>query len=502
MNASAANIVEADIVVVGSGSTGMVAALTAAEGGAKVILLEKMRSMGGVSNFAEGMFAAESDMQRQQYVSYTRDDAFKTIMEYSHWRANPRLVRAFVDESAATISWLQEKGVEFVEVTTNMPGGPLVWHILKGPERERGSLMIKTLASQAKDKGVDFWLATSAKRIIKEASLGKGQSGGNKVTGIIVEKDGEEFQIKAKAIIIATGGYANNREWIKKYTGFDLGMNLIPIGNVDKMGDGIRMAWEIGAAEEGIGVLHLLKGGPVMGAGLSFMGPLESAANQPSLWVNQDGERYCDESIQGNFAFDGNALARQKGRSVFAVFDESLVRHWMENGTDLGIGRIFPPGSRVNIGEALKEALETKTPDVFGADSIEELAREIGLNLTLLKATVDEYNGFCAKGHDDLFAKDPKYLRPLRGPKFYALKCNLVFLGTLGGIKINHKMEVVDKKESPIPGLYTGGMDAGGIYGDSYDVKTCGGTLSFGVNSGRIAAKNALKYIASLPLSP
>jgi fumarate reductase flavoprotein subunit len=71
----------------------------------------------------------------------------------------------------------------------------------------------------------------------------------------------------------------------------------------------------------------------------------------------------------------------------------------------------------------------------------------------------------------------------------------LVFLGTLGGIKINHKMEVVDKKENPIPGLYAGGMDAGGIYGDSYDVKTCGGTLAFGVNSGRIAGKNALKYI-------
>jgi fumarate reductase flavoprotein subunit len=475
-----------DIVVIGSGSTGMVAALTAAEGGAKVVLLEKMRSMGGVSNFAEGMFGAESDMQRQQYVSYTRDDAFKTIMEYSHWRANPRLVRAFVNESAATITWLQQQGVEFDEVTTNVPGGPIVWHILKGPERERGSLMIKTLASRAKERGVDFWLATPAKKLIKQ---------GNKVAGIMVEKDGEELQINTKAIIIATGGYANNKEWIKKYSGFDLGVNLTTVGNVDKMGDGIRMAWEIGAAEEGMGVLQLLKGGPVMGAGLSFIGPLESATNQPTLWVNQDGERYCNESIIGNFAFDGNALARQKGRSAFAILDESLVRYWRENGTDMGTGRIFPPGSRLNIDEGLKEALETKAPDVYAAGSIEKLAGKMGLSPAVLKATVEEYNGFCAKGHDDLFAKDPTYLRPLKGPEFYALKCNLVFLGTLGGIKINHKMEVVDKKENPIPGLYAGGMDAGGIYGDSYDVITCGGTLAFGVNSGRIAGKNALKYI-------
>ena len=486
MNTSAENTAKTDIVVVGSGSTGMVAALTAVEGGAKVILVEKMRSMGGVSNFAEGMFAAESDMQRQQYVSYTRDEAFKTIMEYSHWRANPRLVRAFVDESASTIAWLQEQGVDFVEVTTNVPGGPLVWHILKGSERERGSFMIKTLVSRAKERGVDFWLATPAKKLVKE---------GNKVTGIIVEKDGEKLRINAKAIIIATGGYANNKEWIKKYTGFDLGVNLTTIGNVDKMGDGIRMAWEIGAAEEGTGVLQLLRSGPVLGAGLSFIGPLESASNQPSIRVSLDGERYCDESIIGNFAFDGNAMAREKGRPVFTIFDESLVDHWMEKGTDMGTGRIFPPGGRLNIGEALKDALETKASDVYAADSIDELAGKIGLSQIVLKATVEEYNGFCEKGHDDLFAKNPKYLRPLRGPKFYALKSNLVFLGTLGGIKINHRMEVVDKKENPIPGLYAGGMDAGGIYGDSYDVKTCGGTLAFGVNSGRIAGKNALKYI-------
>jgi len=477
---------EFDIVVVGSGSTGLVAALTAVEGGAKVIILEKMRSLGGVSNFAEGMFGAESDMQRQQYVSYTRDDAFKTIMEYSHWRANARLVRAFVDESAATITWLQQQGVEFDEVTTNVPGGPVVWHILKGPETERGSMMIKTLTERAKEKGVEFWLATQAKKLIKE---------GNKITGIIVEKDGEELKIDAKAIIIATGGYANNKEWIKKYTGFDLGVNLFPVGNVDKMGEGIRMAWEIGAAEEGMGVLQFIRGGPVLGVGLSFISPLESASNQPTLRVTQDGERYCDESIIGNFAFDGNAMARLKGKSVFTIFDESLVNYWMEEGTDMGTGRIYPPGKRLNIGEALKEALETKAPDVYAANSVEELAGEIGLNPTVLKATVEEYNGFCAKGHDGLFAKNPKYLRPLKGPKFYALKSNLVFLGTLGGIKINHKMEVVDKKENPIPGLYAGGMDAGGIYGDSYDVITCGGTLAFGVNSGRIAGKNALKYI-------
>jgi fumarate reductase flavoprotein subunit len=97
-------------VVIGSG-TG-IAAVTAAEKGAKVIVFEKERSLGGTSNFFDGMFAVESEMQRERYITYSRDEAFKRIMEYSHWRANARLVRAFVNESASTISW-SENGVEF-----------------------------------------------------------------------------------------------------------------------------------------------------------------------------------------------------------------------------------------------------------------------------------------------------------------------------------------------------------------------------------------------------
>jgi fumarate reductase flavoprotein subunit len=475
-----------DLIVIGSGAAGTIAALTAAEGGVKVIVIEKMRSLGGSSNFAEGMFAAESRMQRAQYVSYDCDMAFKTIMEYSHWRANPRLVRAFVDETAETIDWLIERGVEFEELSTNMPDGPMVWHVLKGGERERASAMMKTLAARAKGKGVDFWLGAKALELIKE---------GEKVIGVIVERDGQEVQVTGKAVVIATGGYANNKEWIKKYSDFDLGVNLTPIGNVDKMGEGIQMAWQAGAAEEGTNVLQLLRGGPILGEGLSFLGPIECAACQPGLWVNLDGERYCDETIQGNFALDGNAMTRQRGRYVFAIFDESNVRHWEKHGTDIGTGRIFPPGSRLAIGATLKDALQNKASDVYAADSVEELAGQIGIDPAVLKATVEEYNGFCAKGHDDLFGKNPRYLRSLKEPKFYGLKCNAVFLGTLGGIKVNHNLQVLDKKDKPIPGLYAGGMDAGGIYGDSYDVRTCGGTLGFAVNSGRLAGKSALEYM-------
>ena len=117
--------VQADVAVIGSGAAGLAAALTLAEGGAKVVVFEKQKSLGGTSNFFQGTFAVESDMQRERYVDYTRDQCFKNTMDYSHWRANPRLVRAIVDESGPTIAWLQSQGVVFVDATINMPESPL-----------------------------------------------------------------------------------------------------------------------------------------------------------------------------------------------------------------------------------------------------------------------------------------------------------------------------------------------------------------------------------------
>jgi fumarate reductase flavoprotein subunit len=474
---------EIDVAVIGSGVSGLAAAVTAAEGGAKVIVFEKERSLGGTSNFFDGIFAVESNMQRDRYITYSRDQAFRNIMEFSHWRANPRLVRAFVDESGGTISWLQGKGVEFIDATINMPDSPRTYHVVKG----QGAAVVKALATSAKELGVDLRLGTPVKKILKQ---------GGRITGVVVEEDGGDAQVDSKAVVIASGGYANNKEWIKKYSGFDLDVNVIPVGNVDKMGDGIRMAWEVGAAEEGMGILELFRVGPI-GPDHPMKNQIEFAANQPDLWINSKGERFCDEGISFYDTSVGNANARYKEGYTYSIFDDSIIQRLLEKGIDRGIAMENPPGTRpLDFHKELSIALEKGTTEVFVANSIKELAEKIGLDPSVLKATVEEYNGFCEKGHDDLFAKDPKYLRPLKGPKFYAVKARTVFLGTLGGIKINHKTEVVDNKEKVIPGLYAVGYDAGGMWGDSYSIKdSSGASAGFAANSGRIAGKNALRYI-------
>ena len=159
-------------------------------------------------------------------------------------------MRAFVNESGPTISWLQKNGVEFTEAGICMPDAPRTYHVVKG----QGAAVVKALATSAREKGVEWRTGVPVKKIVRES---------NSIAGVTVEEDGEEIMVAARAVVIASGGYANNKEWIKKYAGFDLNVNLIPIGNVDKMGDGIRMAWEAGAAEDGMGVVEIFRVGPI-----------------------------------------------------------------------------------------------------------------------------------------------------------------------------------------------------------------------------------------------
>jgi fumarate reductase flavoprotein subunit len=474
---------EADVAVIGSGISGLSAALTAAEGGAKVIIFEKQRSPGGTSNFLQGMFAVESEMQRERYIIYTRDEAFKNFMDYSHWRANARLVRAVVNESGPTISWLQEKGVEFSDATVNMPNAPSTYHVVKGG----GAAMIKILASVAKEKGIDIRLGASVQRLRKAAG---------KITGVIAEENNEEIEVISKAVVIASGGYANNKQWIKKYSGYDLDINVMPVGNVDKLGDGIRMAWEVGAAEEGMGIFELFRAGP-LGPDFPMKNQIEFVTCQPDLWISPRGERFCDEGITFYDSEVGNANARFKEGYTFSIFDDSIIERLLDRGVDRGIAVENPPGTKpMNIRRELNAAVERGSTDVFAGDSLEELAKKMDVDSEILKATVEEYNSYCDKGHDDLFAKNPCYLWPIKVPKFYAVKVRTVFLGTLGGIKINQRTEVIDKKGNVIPGLYAAGYDASGMWGDSYCFKAASGASSgFAVNSGRIAGKNALKYL-------
>jgi fumarate reductase flavoprotein subunit len=473
----------ADVVVVGSGASGLAAAVEAAQGGAKVAVFEKQPSLGGTSNFFEGMFAAGSAMQKEKFIAYSSDQAFRNFVEYNHWLVDARLVRTLINRSAENIDWLKALGVEFVEVTINMPDAPRTYHVVEG----KGQAVVKALARKAEELGVAVRTAAPVQRILK------GEKG---LSGVVIELDGKDTLVTCRAVVIASGGYANNAEWINKYTGHELGRTVTPMGNTGKLGDGIRMAWEMGAAAEGMGVLHLIRVAP-FGPEFPFMNAVEGAAIQPVLWVDPRGERFCDEGIAYYDTSLGNVNSRYKQGYTFCIFDDTIKRHFMEKGVFRGMGTIVPPGARLrNLEQELERFLSLNSKEFFCADSVDGLAQKMEVDPHVLRATVDRYNTFCARGYDAEFAKDREYLIPLHGPRFYAAKARTCFLGTMGGVKINHKTEAVDEFGSPIAGLYAAGLDAGGLHAESYSMKdTSGITSAFAVISGRVAGENAAKYL-------
>jgi fumarate reductase flavoprotein subunit len=147
----------------------------------------------------------------------------------------------------------------------------------------------------------------------------------------------------------------------------------------------------------------------------------------------------------------------------------------------------------------IKSANDEGRDDACMADSIAELANKMKVDAAVLQQTIDEYNRGCDKGHDDLFAKNPRFLRPVRQPRFYAFRCSPGGYGTIGGIRINERAEVIDKDSEAIPGLYAAGDCANGTHTYDYSLVYIlwGSTLSFAINSGRIAGENAAKYVKS-----
>jgi len=485
---------QADFIVVGAGGAGLAGAVAAAQGGLRVVVLERMRVAGGATVFSTGIFAVESHLQKERGISMTTDEAFSQHMFYTHYLSNPRLVRAVIDKSADTIHWLQGMGTEFIEPEEFFPGAPRTWHTMK----HDGRSITQALEETARELGVSIHFRTRAKRLVMEDGC---------VAGVVAEDgDGNPVTYSGKAVLIADGGFANNREMMDAYTDAGAPTIAMSVGQVGKEGDGIRMAWDIGAAREGAG---LIQRGPARAMTKKRVQETESSTGrpdkhatailrQPFLWVNANGDRFLDES-ELSFPHIGNALSRQPGQILFNVFDDASRRRLEEEGIQAGLGMLADRGTRIpDVHEVLRSGMEEGEACV--ADSIEELAAGMGVDSRRLMATVDEYNTSCDKGRDALFAKDPKYLEPVKAPPFVAVKGHPTHVGTLGGIRINHNTEVIKEGSRTgldvILGLYAAGNVAGGMYGDTYDAShTLGLTSAFAVISGRIAGERARTYV-------
>jgi len=192
---------EYDVVVIGGGGSGLSAAVQAAKDGLTCAVLEKEAQTGGSSSFAEGHAAFESDEQEKRGITVTKDEAYWAYLSYSHWRCDPALVSRYVENAATTIKKMRDEvGAHYEDVTITAPDQPgelVTWHLVEG-EIAR---LIELLEADARRRGVDLFMQTAAKKIVMEDG---------KVAGVVaLDSDGEEVRLGAKAVVVATGGYAS-----------------------------------------------------------------------------------------------------------------------------------------------------------------------------------------------------------------------------------------------------------------------------------------------------
>ena len=472
---------EAELVVIGGGGSGLTAATAALENGIKkVIVLEKRRTLGGNSIRAGDIFACESPVQQKKMVIATKDEYFKILTKWSHWdRINPRVVRAFINKSGDTIGWLQQKGINFA-LQSFYPNQKTVGHFAT---EGGGFKLIRTLTKNIEDLGGQILLDTGAKELLLGS---KGE-----IKGLVaIDKEGKEFHINTRRVIIASGGIGGNKELLKKHCPpyFD-GMRLHGFAHT---GDGLIIAEKAGAAIAD--TIPMLKEGPNPDCGELLS--LKMVVNEPyTLWINKLGERFVDETT-GYIVYEAaNAILRQPGKISYTVFDNKIRQRLQERGLPVEVDEKHP--EKAKMPDLVSELDRQQANDgvVKIANTWEEMAQKLGVDPAVLISTIDKYNSYCDHGYDDEFYKDRRYLAPLLEPPYYAVRCSTTFLDTLGGIKVNERMEVQDKQGKVIPGLYAAGVIADGFQSDTYCVELCGTALGFAVNSGRIAGENSAKFV-------
>lgn len=475
-----------DVVIVGSGAAGIAAGLTAVQDGHRVLLLEKGKTTGGSSNYTEGLFAINSYLQKAKGIKIKATDVLSEEVNYSKYKADSRIWRDYINNSAENVQWLHDQGVEFEGVQA-MGAGEATWHIYKGMGH---GVIHDVLQPKFEQLGGEVLTLTRAIKLTRQAD------GQVRVT-LRDHRIGDKYDVTARAVVLAAGGYLNNAKMIATETPYDE-TRLVPVSSGKGTGDGLRMAWNIGAQKYGTGMAMLFGGylhdedEPSYKMMASQMNT--AAGQQPLLWVNQDGERFVNEEVVYNFSLAGNALYTQS--QVYSILDQAVIDKMATTGNFMGLGIYVKRGQKMDqLQDELDRAVAAKKSFIFKADTIEDLARQMGLPVEKLTATIQRYNRFADQGSDDDFGKDPKYLRKVAQGPFYGFHLNIGAFCTMGGLKVTPANEVLDDHAHVISGLYAAGNDASGLVGDTYGPNMPGTCVGYAFYFGRNAAHHINDYL-------
>ena len=449
---------EVNVLVIGAGGAGLAAAVEAADNGAKdILIIEKMPVIGGTTFVSQGVIAGfETEIAKRLDVHYTEDDLYDLLMSNSSYKLDPELSRITIAKSGETIDWLMNTvEIPFVE-EIKVGYGPLqMMHSIDG-----GGMGLKEPFMNAlKERKVELFLETEAKELITDVN--------GEIIGVLATKDGADYRIKTKAIIMATGGYAANTELAETLNPMFKG--IYAIGHHANTGDGIIMASNKGAAISNSNhLMAVLKDYDILENhdGGSMSANVSRLVSGPSmLFVDKNGSRFMDEKSGGYMNQELN----------MPIFDQMH-----KDGSDF-VWMVFDQNNMDKT-----ESKRGKDMEFIKADSIEELAALIDMNATTLSETLVKWNEAASTGEDIEFGRTAE-INALEG-SFYAVAVVPAEIITYGGLLRNTDAEVLRVDNTPMAGLFTAGET-------SSNSAYMGFTLSNCFTWGRVAGKSAAEYV-------
>jgi flavocytochrome c len=447
-----------DIVVIGAGAAGFAAALTAADAGAEVLLLEKTAEPGGSSRICGGLLAfAGTDLQQRNGIADSNDLLYQDLMEVGQNQSDPLLVRTYVDSQLATYQWLVDLGVQFGPRPDASSGQSVPRCHVIDPDA-----MIQLLARHAKAHArITIALNAQAKRLVRADG---------RVQAVLVSQDAEEFHVGARrGVVIASGGFTRNAELVHTFAPKQAKSWVS--GGEANTGDGMLMAWQLGAGVRDVAYIQGTYGKhPTNHTNRHSL----LAVYKGAIAVNLQGERFVDESL--SYKLLGTASLEQAGDHTWQIFDQPMYDSHEEEVA------IFDVRNRRRDGM------------VVVADTLEELAAKTGLDPVTLNDTVARYNGYVHDGFDPEFGRrhlvhNHGALLPIATAPFYAHASTAALYGTYCGLTVAPSMQVLDVFCEPITGLWAAGEVVSGLHGAAYMTGSAfGKALIFGRVAGRSAA--------------